>query len=182
MLIFKFGQRAASIFWKSGVEFAKVPHPKTPSSLYALSSTSVHFVNSQASYDRRRLQAAQNKLQARIAQDASDTHGQSALITGPVVHLLSSTEQIRAIGQEIKCIQWAHALLSLVYAFIDEARSLGHPVPCQLPVFRFVQSGMAIEVLENPSPTEEEQLNRQVFMLEEVLHQGTFLKFRSQGS
>ena len=37
-------------------------------------------------------------------------------------------------------------------------------------------------LLENPSPTEEEQLNRQVFMLEEVLHQGTFLKFINNGS
>jgi hypothetical protein len=66
---------------------------------------------------------------------------------------------------EVTCINWAHALLEMVYAFIDKRLEKGWICQSQMisiPRMWFVDAGLAIEQAEKESDS-------RFFLLEEVI-------------
>jgi len=52
---------------------------------------------------------------------------------------------------EITCLNWAQALLAMVYAFIDEwseAQGSGKSKAIEIPTMQFVRAGLAIEQVQ----------------------------------
>jgi len=69
---------------------------------------------------------------------------------------------------EITCLNWAHALLEMVYAFIDEqseAKGSGKSKAIEIPNMRFVHAGLAIEQVQLGA----EGAEARCFLLEEVI-------------
>jgi len=74
-------------------------------------------------------------------------------------------KQAQDLTMEVMCLNWAHALLKMVYAFIDkrlEKGRLGQSQMISIPRMRFVDAGLAIEQAEKESDS-------RFFLLEEVI-------------
>ncbi|KAI0741877.1 hypothetical protein C8Q80DRAFT_1274231 [Daedaleopsis nitida] len=100
--------------------------------------------------------------------------GQCSTQASPEFSLLESGQQVQSLSQEIVCIQWASALMALVYKFIDKA---GRP-PFPVPELRFVRSALALEA-DVTGPF------RRVFMVEERIDtrmEGEWCKYINNNS
>lgn len=83
------------------------------------------------------------------------------------IHLRSVNSQIRHLILDILCIQWASALLSIVYQFIDsELEKRGNPCPLDIPPFRFVRVALAISSSESGQ-------HQDAYLLEELIEDST---------
>ena len=74
-------------------------------------------------------------------------------------------KQVQDLTMEVTWLNWAHALLEMVYAFVDlrlEKGQLGQPQMISIPRMQFVNAGLAIEQAEKGSDS-------QFFLLEEVI-------------
>ena len=74
-------------------------------------------------------------------------------------------KQAQDLTMEVTCLNWAHALLEMVYAFVDkrlEKGRLGQSQMISIPRMRFVDAGLAIEQAEKESDS-------RFFLLEEVM-------------
>lgn len=74
-------------------------------------------------------------------------------------------KQVQDLTMEVMCLNWAHALLEMVYAFVDlrlEKGQLGQSQMISIPRMQFVNAGLAIEQAEKESDS-------QFFLLEEVI-------------
>jgi len=89
-------------------------------------------------------------------------------------------KQAQDLIMEVTCLKWAHALLEMVYAFIDEWMDL-HPKgkfpSLSIPRMQFVDAGLAIEQLKKPG-------ERRCFLVEEVIPtaEGSFKKYLNNAS
>lgn len=89
-------------------------------------------------------------------------------------------KQAQDLIMEVTCLKWAHALLNMVYAFIDEWMDL-HPKgkfpELSIPQMRFVDAGLAIEQLKKPG-------EQRCFLVEEVISttEGSFKKYLNNAS
>ena len=82
---------------------------------------------------------------------------------------------------EVTCLNWAHALLEMVYAFVGEwmeKRPTGKFTAIKIPQMRFVKAGLAIERPNNSGG------ERRCFLLEEVIpeSEGPFRKYLNNTS
>ena len=95
-----------------------------------------------------------------------------------------SIKQAQDLIMEIACLNWAQALLAMVYAFIDEwseaqARGSGKSKAIDIPNMRFVQAGLAIEQVQLGAEA-------RCFLLEELISNsekgGSFRKYLNNTS
>ena len=76
-----------------------------------------------------------------------------------------SIKQAQDLTMEVMCLNWAHALLEMVYAFVDkrlEKGRLGQSQMISIPRMRFVDAGLAIKQAEKESDS-------WFFLLDEVI-------------
>ncbi|KAH9836558.1 uncharacterized protein C8Q71DRAFT_857789 [Rhodofomes roseus] len=88
-----------------------------------------------------------------IRRDDTELRASAAKVR---IDFAPSGQQIVELGREILCLQWASALMNIVYEFL--AGSARQP-PFPIPVMRFVRVALAIE--------DKESIERKVFMVEE---------------
>jgi hypothetical protein len=96
-----------------------------------------------------------------------------------------SIKQAQDLIMEITCLNWAQALLAMVYAFIDErsdleAQGSGKSKAIEIPNMRFVQAGLAIEQVQQGA----EGAEARCFLLEELISEkgGLFRKYLNNTS
>jgi len=88
-------------------------------------------------------------------------------------------KQAQDLIMEVNCLNWAHALLEMVYAFIGEwmeKRPAGKFPAIKIPQMRFVKAGLAIEQVNEGE--------RRCFLLKEVIpeSEGSFHKYLNNTS
>jgi hypothetical protein len=88
-------------------------------------------------------------------------------------------KQAQDLIMEVTCLNWAHALLEMVYAFIGEwmdKRPAGKFTEIKIPEMHFVKAGLAIE--------QANEGERRCFLLEEVIpeSEGSFRKYLNNTS
>jgi hypothetical protein len=92
-----------------------------------------------------------------------------------------SVKQAQDLIVEITCLNWAHALLEMVYSFIDEqseAQGSGKSKAIEIPNMRFVQAALAIEQVQQGAEA-------RCFLLEELISEkddGSFRKYLNNTS
>lgn len=92
-------------------------------------------------------------------------------------------KQAQDLIMEVTCLKWAHALLEMVYTFIDEwmekQLAKGKFTEIEIPQMRFVKAGLAIEQVNNSNCGE-----RRCFLLEEIIpeSEGSFRKYLNNTS
>ncbi|KAI0711281.1 hypothetical protein C8Q76DRAFT_785154 [Earliella scabrosa] len=108
--------------------------------------------------------------ETRFAICSPNPDGQGGRIFMP--QLYQSAEQIQYLSQEIVCLQWADALMRLVYDFVAlQKDKTKYPIPA----LHFVRAGLALEADVISS-------ERRVFMIEERIEQGTWVKYINNNS
>ena len=88
-------------------------------------------------------------------------------------------KQAQDLIMEVTCLNWAHALLEMVYAFVREwidNRPAGKFAEIKIPEMRFVKAGLGIE--------QANEGERHCFLLEEVIleSEGPFQKYMNNTS
>jgi hypothetical protein len=86
----------------------------------------------------------------------------------------SPNEQLPKLLMELRCLTWAYALMSLVYAFIDQfQKDSGQRTLIDVPRVRFVAAGLAIGQTSKDKG--------QLFLIEEQIA-GKFIKYINNGT
>lgn len=83
--------------------------------------------------------------------------------------LYDKASQASKLSSEINCLQWANALMELVYGFIaDDTTQFGKP-PFDIPQMHYIKSALAVS----------ESKTHSVYMIEEVIElaNGGFVKY-----
>ncbi|KDR65144.1 hypothetical protein GALMADRAFT_1330174 [Galerina marginata CBS 339.88] len=88
-------------------------------------------------------------------------------------------KQAQDLIMEVTCLNWAHALLEMVYAFVKrwmDKRPAGKYTEIKIPEMRFVKAGLAIEQVNEGE--------RRCFLLEEKIpeSEGSFRKYLNNTS
>ncbi|KAH9856453.1 hypothetical protein C2E23DRAFT_811477 [Lenzites betulinus] len=111
------------------------------------------------------------------------------LRTDAPVIILPSEKQIRLLGRDIICLQWASALMDLVYHFIRSTDGeTGKKCPLQVPELRYVRVAQGVEALDlnhGHEAVARQAMDRKVFMIEEFIdpiQEGKWRKYINNNS